>query len=94
MARFYDFLAERAPQAVEVALLPAVAALGIAFIKVDQPHPAAGIEQNIMNIQIGMVHLGAVQTGNFGADTAVFLGVQRALLQQVGQIAGGGYFWR
>src|SRR5690606_13955747 len=89
---FFYFFAERAQQPVEVALLPAVAALCMAFIKINQPHAAIGIEQNIVNIQIGMVHLSLVQTGYFDADMTVLFGIQRALLQQLGQIAGGGYF--
>src|SRR5690606_23561762 len=89
---FFYFFSERAQQPVEVALLPAVAALCMAFIKINQPHAAIGIEQNIVNIQIGMVHLSLVQTGYFDADMTVLFGIQRALLQQVGQLAGGGYF--
>lgn len=68
---FLNLFAKRTQQSRQILRFPAIAMLKRTFIKINDPHMVVIIEQNVVNIQIGMVDLCTMQLRHLLTNTMI-----------------------
>lgn len=81
------FLAQGALQAGQIGLLPASGGPPAALVEINQPALAGIIEQDVVNIEVGVINAGGVKAADHGADLLPLVCGQRSGLQYCKQVS-------